>query len=54
MTQTYAQRIPETSRAGQGPQRDLSAEPGPMPSFLGGRQTPSTRPPGAAPPWRRG
>ena len=35
MTQTYAQRIPETSRAGQGPQRDLSAEPGPMPSFLG-------------------
>lgn len=35
MTQTYAQRTPETTSVGPAPQRDLSAGPGPMPSFLG-------------------
>lgn len=54
MTQTYAQRTPETTSVGPAPQRDLSAGPGPMPSFLGGVPTPSTRPPGAVPPWRSG
>ena len=53
MTQTYAQRTPETTSAGQAPQRDLSAGPGPMPSFLGAAD-PIDPPAGAVPPWRSG